>query len=861
MAKFNLLKVYRAKFVEVPKMITLAGQTIESLSALLKQPITMNSILSMGRVKRLAERGKFSKQFLTFVLKMYEHHGAEAVVKWLKANLVAIQKELGQDRMSSTVPLGTALPYSRLTGGLPRIIPAHCRAKIRQGDTAEIRFWTGLFNLYRILECPGKLKLSTITDAFTGSAIALSGYMDFLSRPKSLFFDCIPQLESIRKKELEPQDVVLSRASSPSNKQSYHGILQDIYLLKNHYPKLYNHIWAYLAKVNEESSSQFGFRLMNLEQFVQKFKNWSGKPIIGKDGSVYTLPSPFSAKDSFKKGMFAPEYELDKGFGLSQFAIKVEAAGKYRLFALLDSISQMVLAPLHDMLFDLLKALPNDGTFDQEESIKRSQQKAIKAGCAYSFDLTAATDRLPAGLTAIVIARITGTDIAKEWLGIMTDRDFWFNAHSAKEHEITPGPYRYAVGQPMGGLSSWAGLAVTHHWIVQLSAYLVTNSYSWNEDYEILGDDLVIFDKQIADQYLIIMKHLGCEINMHKSIVSHHRPVFEFAKRTCFGDKIVSGISFNQIRAGWNIGSIVANCYQWCKSGLIPNLPVLTVALSKYSTLRGVSIVDYVFNKKTNNQVMSNLAMSILSLFGVYHQNGRFSLKDLMTAIIDPNYSGVDFSAQAVGLPLNAALRAIFSTLVDDIRPYQALKWSNYSKREDMFEENKSGLALVLGSVAYNTITVLCNELPSHIEKYAKALRGEFLNDQGLIVTDFSNFPDELQEDLKALNGIAESLLGLYLTDSHPEYAKHLLENYFRNNCVEMDGVAGFEWTPDDKYYNELTEISNWIEAMKFKYDPTGVDDIHVKNIIESSPILGNIRVLAAHAKNSMKFRPRRVLQ
>lgn len=30
---------------------------------------------------------------------------------------------------------------------------------------------------------------------------------------------------------------------------------------------------------------------------------------------------------------------------------------------------------------------------------------------------------------------------------------------------------RYAVGQPMGALSSWAMLALTHHFIVQYAAY------------------------------------------------------------------------------------------------------------------------------------------------------------------------------------------------------------------------------------------------------------------------------------------------------------------------------------------------------------------------------------------------------
>jgi len=157
------------------------------------------------------------------------------------------------------------------------------------------------------------------------------------------------------------------------------------------------------------------------------------------------MPKVFNLKNS----LLSSGRNFSEGQGLSQFALKYEAAGKIRLFALLDSISQTVLSPLHDMLFEILKDIPNDGTFNQEESIRRSQQKALASNCAYSFYLTAATDRLPATLTAIVIAKIVGRDIAKPWLSIMTDRNFWFNSKDAKDHNIPEGPYRYAVGQPV----------------------------------------------------------------------------------------------------------------------------------------------------------------------------------------------------------------------------------------------------------------------------------------------------------------------------------------------------------------------------------------------------------------------------
>lgn len=96
---------------------------------------------------------------------------------------------------------------------------------------------------------------------------------------------------------------------------------------------------------------------------------------------------------------------------VGQFATKAEPAGKIRLFALVDSITQSVMQPLHKALFDLLREIPNDGTFDQDASVKRSSEKAVKNGCAYSFDLSAATDRLPVLLSASILNSMFKSEI------------------------------------------------------------------------------------------------------------------------------------------------------------------------------------------------------------------------------------------------------------------------------------------------------------------------------------------------------------------------------------------------------------------------------------------------------------------
>jgi len=56
---------------------------------------------------------------------------------------------------------------------------------------------------------------------------------------------------------------------------------------------------------------------------------------------------------------------------LGKLSQKLEAAGKIRVFAITDSVTQSLLRPLHDHLFGLLRKLPTDGTFDQTAPLNR----------------------------------------------------------------------------------------------------------------------------------------------------------------------------------------------------------------------------------------------------------------------------------------------------------------------------------------------------------------------------------------------------------------------------------------------------------------------------------------------------------
>lgn len=65
----------------------------------------------------------------------------------------------------------------------------------------------------------------------------------------------------------------------------------------------------------------------------------------------------------------------------------LEGGGKRRVFAIGNYVNQRLLKPIHDWLAEVLKTIPMDGTFNQEQPLDRLVGNRL----VYSFDLTAAT--------------------------------------------------------------------------------------------------------------------------------------------------------------------------------------------------------------------------------------------------------------------------------------------------------------------------------------------------------------------------------------------------------------------------------------------------------------------------------------
>lgn len=122
----------------------------------------------------------------------------------------------------------------------------------------------------------------------------------------------------------------------------------------------------------------------------------------------------------------------------------------------------------------------------------------------------------------------------------------------------------------MGAFSSWAMLALTHHAMVQFSAYRAGSHKLWFDLYAVLGDDIIIADDGVAREYKSLCKTIGLEIGIAKSLVARGKTL-EFAKKFFFRGEHVSGLPVKFWAAAQNSMGVAHALTTWYPSGSLAN--------------------------------------------------------------------------------------------------------------------------------------------------------------------------------------------------------------------------------------------------------------------------------------------------
>lgn len=591
-------------------------------------------MFSTGKTRVSARLRHFNK-FLGLILKIHRDHGSLFVVKWLKASHTAIQRYISGVPYRSLREIEPELPLPRLINGLPAFIGTMDRKGIRDGHPQTIRLWLSILSFYRVLEAPGKTKLDTIINPFGGDIQELQYLCFHIDAHIQNLRSSTSLLKMFRLSSLKARALKISFKGGPNVSPAYRGVIPDAIALFRR-PKLVQAFRDY-CKVTKSDSF---FSL--LERTNSVGRDWWRHSALGSIIPTVSLKEPCDNPKSQKDFVRTPGDVTDLYCGRLHGID--EPAGKVRIIALVDIWTQSLLSPLHDLLFSFLKELPNDGTFDQDKSFFRAQAKARVSKVVYSVDLSSATDRLPIKIQEEILNSLfPRSSVGLFWKRIL-NRSFVVREpiHDIKANTIVS----YGCGQPMGCLSSWAMLAVTHHFILQHCAFLAHGYQHWSTDYEILGDDLVIFDQKIYDQYIRLMAHLDVGTNPSKSLVSENlSETFEFAKRTSIKGVDVSGISWKQLISTRGLKDRVNTILNFGVRDLItkPGLLVRLITWSNKSKIRNA------------NDALTGLCFSLLYHFS---EIGVMSFRDAIAYVVDPS-KGEDQTFES--LPVSTMLHDVFS--------------------------------------------------------------------------------------------------------------------------------------------------------------------------------------------------------
>lgn len=505
--------------------------------------------------------------------------GLGHLVKYLKTCSILLQQYVAKNDATYDSRKVGGVAVSCTRKGLPRIIPRLQRRLIRKGDRNTITFWLSLFNVYRYLDCPyGPNNYSTITDKGVGW------------RPDAEVLDYISQfwrlLDTVShgasKKPLpEGEPFLFSKVSVSIREQEQ--------LMGTSYPAVIRSAWnwRWLADRLAEPKRFVNGKLDNVlkgvewkrgNQLLRGLMKFIGsQPALGpilwglRPGGLKAnkllgpgTPVNFTQyiPDKYSQPYLPPATEdrTQTPFGtwtyspcFGRLVALREAAGKIRIIAIVDPLTQWLLRPLHKWIFSILRGIPQDGTFNQEAPIKRLMELSRKSKDQFigSCDMSAATDRLPIDLQVHILSAKFGRAFAFAWKHLLVSRDYVASFT----------PYRYAVGQPMGALSSWAMLALTHHFLWQWAAWRsgVNPTFRWFKEYAVLGDDSASRLRPVVDEYLKICHELGVKVNLAKSLLSRGG-CLEFAKRfmtprgdcspVSMGELLVSKVNFS-VMSNW----------------------------------------------------------------------------------------------------------------------------------------------------------------------------------------------------------------------------------------------------------------------------------------------------------------------
>lgn len=227
---------------------------------------------------------------------------------------------------------------------------------------------------------------------------------------------------------------------------------------------------------------------------------------------------------------------------VGNLGITQERGGKLRVFAFPNLLFQVMLNPMKASLLRILKRIPEDCTHDQQKGVawvERAQRDGRKV---FSVDLSDATNHFSFDLQRIALENIFQHPQWVNHLGL------WEYVSKGRYGANALGvPFvSWTKGQPLGTGPSFPTFAITHH-AVLYHCKVVTGKTDV-DCYRILGDDIVITDEDVYNQYRRVLLEMDCPVSEPKTFKS--RDLAEFGGMIMLKGMTIPSTKWKDIHLG-----------------------------------------------------------------------------------------------------------------------------------------------------------------------------------------------------------------------------------------------------------------------------------------------------------------------
>lgn len=201
---------------------------------------------------------------------------------------------------------------------------------------------------------------------------------------------------------------------------------------------------------------------------------------------------------------------------VGNIAFLQEGGAKLRSIANPTLVYQSLGEPLKRILEHATRQIKQIYTFDQDAGRETIAQWLSHGDKVWCFDLTSFTDRYPFSLQLRILEEMSKCSPVSQFdvdlMKMVASKEWRYIGPNKKERMV-----RWKVGQPLGFGPSFHLATLTHF---MLTSALQASLNKKGDLFAIVGDDIVIRDKDLAQRYQSHTERLGVEISTSKSLIS-----------------------------------------------------------------------------------------------------------------------------------------------------------------------------------------------------------------------------------------------------------------------------------------------------------------------------------------------------